>query len=100
VAQKTVVASIARTDGKTFTLRNAQIETSPLDFGSDNKARLDVEGRAEPYRLSWIVNGDPGEYQVQITAPPESVDEDANKRKRTIDIDGAGAGMRTFSVAP
>jgi hypothetical protein len=93
-----VTVKIARTDGKTFKTRQAFIETTSLSFGANDTATLNKPGRSDKYRLSWIVTGAPGEYQVQITTPEEAVDKDANNRKRRIDQDEFGSGQRRFKV--
>ena len=92
-----VKVTIARTDGKRFDTRNAQIESRPLTFINDT-ATVPLQPRNTPYQLVWIVTGKPGDYRVQITAPPEAVDPVANGRTRKIDADGFGAGQRRFSV--
>lgn len=92
-----VTVKIARTDGKAFKRRDAWIETTGLSFNGDT-ATLNRPGRTAKYRLTWIVTGPPGEYQVQITTPEEAVDPAANQRKRRIDADGFGAGQRQFKV--
>jgi hypothetical protein len=95
-----VTVKIARTDGKSFETRQAFIETVLLNFKANDTATMNRPGRSEKYRLTWIVTGSPGEYQVQITTPDEAVDKDANNRKRRIDEDGFGAGQRRFKVNP
>ena len=98
MAKKDVVIRIARSDEQDFSLRAAWVETTELEFGQDDTARIALSGKKEKFRLSWIVNGDPGEYQVQITSPPEAVDSVANARKRKVSADGFGAGRRKFKV--
>jgi hypothetical protein len=93
-----ITITIARTDGKSFDLRQAFVETTALTFKKDT-ATVTKPGRPETYRLTWMVTGDPGEYQVQITTPEEAVDKEANARKRKIATDGFGAGQRQFKVS-
>jgi hypothetical protein len=94
----TITVKIARSDGGKFDSRQAFVETTPLTFNAGNTATVTKPGRPEKYRLTWMVTGSPGEYQVQITTPEEAVDKDANARKRRIDVDGFGAGQRRFAV--
>ena len=93
-----ITVKIARTDGKKFKIREAFVETTELSFDASDVATVTKPKRPEKYRLRWLVAGDPGQYQVQITTPEEAVDKDANNRKRTIDVDGFGAGQRRFPV--
>lgn len=94
-----ITVKIARTDGKSFATREGFVETTSLTFKND-VATITRPGRTDKYRLTWMVTGAPGEYQVQITTPDEAVDKEANNRKRKIDIDGFGAGQRKFKVNP
>lgn len=98
MAKKIVTVKVARTDGNRFESRLAQIETEILTFDGEDTATLSLAGQKQPYRLTWIVTGEPGEYKVQITTPPEAIDPAANARKRRIDLDGFGAGQRKFTV--
>jgi hypothetical protein len=93
-----ITVKILRTDGGKFDSRQAFVETTPLNFNAAHTATLNKASRPEKYRLTWMVTGAPGEYQVQITTPDEAVDKDANARKRRIDVDGFGAGQRRFTV--
>lgn len=93
-----ITIKVARTDGKSFDSRRAFVEKTALAFNASDVATLNRPGRAETYRLNWIVTGAAGEYQVQITTPEEAIDKDANSRKRKIDLDGFGSGQRRFKV--
>jgi hypothetical protein len=96
MAKQLVTVNINRTDGKAFELRDAQIETTALDFDATGTATVKLADG--DYRLFWTVIGKPGTYKVQILTPPEAVDPTANNRERKITQDTHGSGLRTFTV--